>query len=79
MMKNVPFSTTDARYDVTCDVFGVACLVLSAKVVGATSSEGFLIDNKKLVVMLFVFKKSGQHKQAKEAASRMRSAARACS
>jgi len=74
----VPFSITDASYDVTCDVFGVACLVLSAKVVGATSSEGFLVDNKKLVVIIRFFK-SGQHKQAKEAASRMRSAARACS
>jgi len=34
-MKNVPFSSIDAHYDVT---------FFCAKVIGATSSEGFLVS-----------------------------------
>ena len=50
-MINVSFSAVDARYEMTYfmdapyDVtFLVVCRVLYAKVVGATSSEGFLIN-----------------------------------
>jgi len=39
--KNVPFSAMDARYHVT---YLVACRVLCDTVVGATSSEGFLVN-----------------------------------
>ena len=40
-MKNVPFSAMDAHYDATH--FSLFVRVLCAKVVGATSSEGFLM------------------------------------
>jgi len=37
---SIPFSVMDACYE---DTFFVVCQILCAKVVGATSSEGFLV------------------------------------